>query len=214
MLCSMKPDGYHPLEWARWFIHTDNSIVKSVRETVNSVLVVILIGALLFGASGVWPPLVAVTSESMEPHVSKGDLVFVVDEHRLSPDFAVRETGVVTAQRGKEKGYRSFGGYGDIIVYQPDGVSRITAIHRAHFWVNESENWANKANKKYVPNQDCTKLPNCPAPHAGFITKGDNNQMYDQVNGVSGPVKPSQIRGTVEVRIPYLGYIRLAITNR
>ncbi|GKZ13081.1 Signal peptidase I-like protein [Haladaptatus sp. T7] len=36
---------------------------------------------------------------------------------------------------------------------------------------------------------DCEELPNCPAPHAGFITKGDHNGEYDQVyRGIGGPM--------------------------
>ncbi|MFB9805374.1 hypothetical protein ACFFQF_08330 [Haladaptatus pallidirubidus] len=55
----------------------------------------------------------------------------------------------------------------------------------------------------------CQELLNCPAPHAGFITKGDANDAYDQVVPISEPVKPSWIRGTAEVKIPWLGHVRL-----
>ena len=50
---------------------------------------------------------------------------------------------------------------------------------------------------------------NCPAPHEGYITKGDGNERYDQSQGISGPVKSSWIKGTAEVRIPWIGYIKL-----
>ena len=76
--------------------------------------------------------------------------------------------------------------------------------------MNESENWYDKANPEMVSGGSCSAIPNCPAPHAGFITKGDNNGRYDQVGSViSEPVKPEWIRGTAEIRIPYLGYVRL-----
>jgi|APHM01.1.fsa_nt_gi Signal peptidase I len=66
-----------------------NDLADFLRELVTSVGTVLLVGALLFAASGVWPPLVAVESGSMEPHMSKGDLVFVADNGRYAPGEAV-----------------------------------------------------------------------------------------------------------------------------
>ena len=194
----------------RWVFRTDHPTVSFVRELLSSVLVVFLVGLLLFGASGVWPPMVAVESGSMEPHMFRGDLVFVMEEHRLAPDIASGTTGVVSYRDAAAADrYRKFGSYGDVIVYRPDGAERTPIIHRARFWVNASEDWSDKADPDMVPGGSCQVIPNCPAPHAGFITKGDANGMYDQVSGISGPVRPGWIRGTAEVRIPWLGYVRL-----
>ena len=48
------------------------------------------------------------------------------------------------------------------------------------------------------------------APNSGFITKGDNNFLFDQSSGVSPntPVKPEWVLGVARLRIPYLGYVR------
>ena len=202
-----SPDG--PVGWARWFLTTEQSGPRFVRDFLSSVLAVLLVGALLFGVSGVWPPMVAVESGSMEPHLYRGDLVFVMDEQRLVPDRATAGTGIVTYQSAAGGQYRKFGDYGDVIVYRPDGGSDTPIIHRARFWVNESENWYDKANPSMVPGTACSEIRNCPAPNAGFITKGDNNGLYDQVSGISDPVQPGWIRGTAELRIPWLGYVRL-----
>jgi signal peptidase len=190
---------------------------------LGSVLAVVLVGLVLFAASGLWPPMVAVESGSMNPNLHRGDLVFVMEEHRFAAPAAHDGTGVVTFQTGERTGYRKFGGSGDVIVYRADGENGGTPIiHRARFWVNESENWYDKADPSAVgaaeacetdddPDTD-TGLRNCPAPHAGFITKGDNpvqNERYDQATGLSSPVRPSWIIGTAEFRIPYLGYVRL-----
>ncbi|MFB6172013.1 MAG: S26 family signal peptidase [Haloarculaceae archaeon] len=216
-------DGSRPADWLRWFVQTDDGTVSFVREVLGSVLAVALVGMLLFAVSGLWPPMVAVESGSMNPHLQRGDLVFVMEEHRLAPSAAHGTTGVVTYQTGKQTGYVKFHEPGDVIVYRRDGIRGGTPIiHRARFWVNDSENWYDKANPDYIggakaceldddPATD-TGLPNCPAPHAGFITKGDNtvtNRRYDQVSGLSGIVRPSWVVGTAEVRIPYLGYVRL-----
>jgi signal peptidase len=209
--------GRTPREWVAWFLETDQGAVAYVREVLSSVLAVVLVGLLLFGVSGLWPPMVAVESPSMNPHMKTGDLVFVMEEHRLAPSAAYGGTGVVTHRTGDRTGYRKFGMAGDVIVYEPDGDARTTPIiHRAMFYVNGSEDWYDKAvavNPEAVGSaDDCAELENCPAPHAGFITKGDNertNRRYDQVSGLSDPVKPSWVVGTAEFRIPWLGNIRL-----
>ncbi|MFB6173751.1 MAG: S26 family signal peptidase [Halobacteriales archaeon] len=198
-----------PLGWLRWLLRTDQPTVRFVREVASSVLAVTMVGLFLFAVSGVWPPLVAVESGSMEPHMHRGDLVFVMQEDRLAPPPGTDGTGIVPYRVANRTDYRKFGNYGDVIVYRPDGRGGTPIIHRARFWVNGSENWYDKAKPGLVPGSDCGDVPNCPAPHAGFITKGDNNGRYDQVSGISGPVRPEWIRGTAEVRIPWLGYVRL-----
>lgn len=202
-----RPEG--PIDWLRWFLTTDRSGPRFVRDFLSSVLAVMLVGAMLYGVSGVWPPMVAVESGSMEPHMHRGDLVFVMDEHRLVPGGATADTGIVTYRTARGSRYRKFGGHGDVIVYRPNGGEGTPIIHRARFWVNDSENWIDKADPGMVPGSACSQIQNCPAPHAGFITKGDNNGLYDQVSGISDPVRPSWIRGTAELRIPWLGYVRL-----
>lgn len=191
----------------------DSSIAGFLLDILSSVFVVAMIGLFLFAASGVWPPLVAVESGSMEPHIQKGDLVFVMENDRFAGPGAHASTGVVTARAGSTTGYRSFQGYGDVIVYRPDGNTNATPIiHRAMFWVEADENWFDQADPSYRGHADnCRELRHCPAPHAGFITKGDHNGHYDQVlGGISGPVKPSWVVGTAQMRVPLLGQIRLA----
>ncbi|WP_123535275.1 S26 family signal peptidase [Halosimplex salinum] len=190
----------------------DESALKTfVFDVVSSALAVVLVGVLLFAVSGVWPPMVAVESPSMTPNMQTGDLVFVMEEQRFPGDGAIAGTGVVTASTGETTDYRKFAKTGDVIVYKPDGREDTTPIiHRAMFWVDEGENWYDEANRQYVGNAgDCDALKNCPAPHAGFVTKGDANGVYDQSRGLSSPVKPSWVVGTAEVRVPKLGCIRL-----
>jgi len=183
---------------------------------------VLAVGLLLFAVSGVWPPMVAIESGSMEPNIRTGDLVFVMEEGRFpgpNPTVAGDDsTGVVTLRTVERTGepYTKFRRPGDVIVYRPDGRERTTPIiHRAHFWVNESENWYGKADPDAVGTaNNCRQLRNCPAPNAGFITKGDNagsNPEYDQLTGISRPVKPGWVVGTAEFRLPLLGYIRLGV---
>jgi signal peptidase len=181
-----------------------------LREALLSAAVVAVIGLLLFGISGVWPPMVAVESQSMEPHMYRGDLIVISEPGRYVPGESTQtDTGVVTADAAAEIDYRTFGGPGSVVVYRPDGRGGTPVIHRAHLWVEDGENWYDRANPAYVGAGSCAELRNCPAPHAGFITKGDNNGGYDQVIGITSPVRPSWVIGVAHVRVPWLGHIRL-----
>ncbi|WP_135535186.1 S26 family signal peptidase [Halostella pelagica] len=190
-----------------WFLTSDNEGVAALRDLLSTMAIVALVGLLLFAVSGIWPPLVAVESGSMEPHMEKNDLVFIVDEDRFAGDGAVH--GVVTYQRGIETDERSFGSYGDVIVFKPNGDEGIPIIHRARFYVEKGENWVSDANESHIRGDTCEEVRNCPAPHDGFITKGDDTPYYDQVAGRTTVVKPKWIEGRAEVRIPWLGWIRL-----
>jgi signal peptidase len=206
--------------WLRWFWTTEETPAVYVRDVVTSVGAVLLVGLLLFAASGIWPPMVAIESSSMEPNMERGDLVFVMSEDRFVPDAAPTHddgsTGVVPADRAAEVGYTEFNRPGDVIVYERNGRSSATpVIHRAMLWVEADENWYDRADPDAVGNaENCQALRHCPAPHPGFITKGDNdgtNGQYDQVTGLSAPVKPAWVIGTAEFRVPYLGQIRLLL---
>ncbi|MFB6217921.1 MAG: S26 family signal peptidase [Halobacteriaceae archaeon] len=196
----------------RWFLTTDDETVAFVREFGRSAAAVLLVGVLLFAVSGVWPPMVAVESPSMEPHMQPGDLVFLMEEDRLVPAAAQPGTGVVPRAAAEPVDYRRFGGYGDVIVYvtpQRQRRGQPPIIHRAQFWVEEGENWHKQADPEYVAAGSCDAARFCPAPHAGFITRGDANAYYDQSQGLSPPVRPEWVRGTAEVRVPWLGCVRL-----
>ncbi|GAB3678517.1 S24/S26 family peptidase [Halopiger thermotolerans] len=196
----------------RWFLRTDEESVVLARDVVSSVAIVAVIGLLLFGVSGIWPPLVAVESGSMVPNMQKGDLIFIVDNERFAGDAAVEGTGVVPLERAQESGYDKFNRPGDVIVYEPNGNEyEVPVIHRAHFWVEEGENWVAEADEDIVGGVTCEQVRTCPAPHDGFITKGDANSGYDQFgSGVSTVVKPEWVTGKAMFRIPWLGHIRLA----
>jgi len=193
----------------------DPSWKAYVTDLLSSISAVLLVGLLLFAVSGVWPPLVAIESKSMSPNIHTGDLVFVMEEDRFPGEAQQGETGVVTAHAAGDGEYTKFHQAGDVIVYAPDGNNQTTPIiHRAMFWVEDGEDWYDEANPEYVgPADSCEELTNCPANEAGFITKGDYNGQYDQVNDLSGPVRPERVVGTAEVRVPWLGCIRLSATG-
>jgi len=190
-----------------YFLRSDDEGVAALRDILSTVAMVALVGLFLFAVSGIWPPLVAVESGSMEPHMETNDLVFIVDEGRFAGDGAVH--GVVTHQRGQDTGVRSFGNDGEVIVFQPNGNDGVPIIHRAHIYVEEGENWVDRADRDHLRADTCEEVRNCPAPHDGFITKGDDTPYYDQVAGRTTVVKSDWVNGRAEVRIPWLGWVRL-----
>jgi signal peptidase len=153
----------------------------------------------------------------MDPHLKKGDLVLVMEADRLAPSYAAEDTGIVPADVGAQEAYERFGGPGDVIVYQPDGSGAATPIiHRAHLYVEEGENWYDRADRDLLRADSCDGLAACPAPATGFITSGDNpvtNDYYDQTRGISTVVEPEWVRGRAVLRIPYVGWIRLAASD-
>jgi len=204
--------------WFRRLRTADSGALIYVRDVLTSVAIVLGIGVLLFAVSGVWPPMVAVESGSMEPNMERGDLIFIVDNGRFVPEGAVDtpsgSTGVVPADVAAERGRTTFDRPGDVIVFRPNGnAGQTPIIHRAMLWVEGGENWYDRADPEATGGaEDCAALNHCPAPHAGFITKGDNgvtNANYDQASRLSSPVRPEWIVGTAELRVPYLGHVRL-----
>ena len=207
--------------WLQRLRTAESGPLLYARDFITSVLIVLALGAMLFAISGVWPPMVAVESGSMEPNMERGDLVFVVDNDRFTPETAPtsdgRSTGVVPADVAQRNGQTEFDRPGDVIVFQPNGnTGRTPVIHRAMLWVDAGENWYDRADPDAIGGADnCIELDHCPAPHPGFITQGDNertNTQYDQVTRLSAPVRPGWIVGTAELRVPYLGHIRLILS--
>ncbi|ERG88540.1 MAG: signal peptidase I [halophilic archaeon J07HX5] len=209
-----EPQSDSVSAWRTPTNRANSSWVLLGRDIATSLLLVALVGAYLFAVSGVWPPMVAVESGSMDPNMEKNDLVFVMDTDRFQPDAAIDGTGVVVARDAAGTGYTQFNNPGDVIVFEPNGNEETTPIiHRAMFFVESGDNWVARANSAFLSSgvDSCSDVRSCPAPHDGFITKGDNNAVYDQTSGGqrSQPVRPDWVVGTAEIRIPGAGWLRL-----
>jgi signal peptidase len=164
------------------------SLGKDLLSVAAVLITFMVLSKLIFG---LWTPMVAVESGSMEPHMQIGDIIFMKSIDRVN---------IITNEEGKNSGYKSFENYGDVILYLPYGQEGVTPIiHRAMYMVKAGEPmWEGGP----------------PAPYSGYITKGDNtvtNSHFDQEGQISyeTPVKKEWIIGTAQYRIPYLGYIRL-----
>lgn len=163
--------------------------------TVLAILAVFLVLCQLF--FGLWTPMYVVSSGSMEPNMNVGDIVFVK---------SIDRTTVVTQQESLNSGasYIKFNGAGDVILYRPYGADQyVPIIHRAMYYVEEGEPmWEGGP----------------AAPHAGYITKGDNevtNNQFDQQTSISAnqPIKEEWIIGVSQFKIPFLEKIRLLFSR-
>jgi signal peptidase len=135
-------------------------------------------------------PAVAVESGSMLPNIGIGDVVIIQSAQR---------TQIISHTQGTLSGYTSFDEYGDVILYRKFGSTEDTPIiHRAMYWVDKGEPmWSGGP----------------AAPHSGYITKGDHNWGIDQKSDTSKlqPVKEEWIIGVARWRIPWVGYLSLAV---
>ena len=103
-----------------------------------------LIGVLLlalFLYTSNWPPMVVIESDSMQHGndselgiIDTGDLVLVKKVHGRGD--------VVTYVEGRARGYRTYGDYGDVIIYRKNGGDETPVIHRPVLFlvVNNSTN--------------------------------------------------------------------------
>jgi signal peptidase len=168
-------------------------IARLAADILPAVMLVLTMVVVLYGYAGTWPPAVSIISSSMEPNMHRGDEVLIQ---------ALSKTDIHTARDSFQTGYKTYGDYGDVIVYRPLGnESTIPVIHRALYWVNESE----------------PMWPRGPAaPHSGYITLGDNNGgRLDQDSDVCPfqPVREEWVIGVAKYDVPYLGYLRVFISG-
>ena len=180
------------LEKIKEFYHSDSFWAGLFRDVLFVVAVVAIFSSVSHVALGLWTPMVAVESESMIPHIQIGDIILVESVDRKE---------IITYMEGKQLNYTSFDNFGDVILYKPYGREEVTPIiHRAMYFVEKGEPmWSGGP----------------PAPHAGYITKGDNsktNPSFDQQGSISylQPVKREWITGVARFgRLPLLGCVSL-----
>jgi len=164
----------------------------------------IIFGGVYAYTGGVYPPIVVVVSNSMLHNdtnvgelgiISPGDIVLVK-----------RTDSIVTKMNATKTGYKTYGDYGDVIVYRPDGEDVTPVIHRALMWVEEGQ-WIER-------NETLGIYRSFRADSSGFITKGDNNNIIDQQGGISSLVEKDWVLGVARGELPWLGLISMLVRDR
>jgi len=178
------------LDQIKEFYQSDSTSAGVLRDLVSVakiLLVFLILSQILFGT---WAPMRAIESGSMEPHMKVGDIVFIKDISRAN---------VITQEDGATSGYKSFGDYGNVILYRKYGSTEYTPIiHRAMYHVDAGE-----------PMWGSGPI----APHAGYITKGDNNAVIDQYGLCTMPIREEWVIGVARYRVPYAGHVRLVAST-
>jgi len=180
-----------------------------VRDIAVSAGIVALILVSLFAYTGVWPPMVVIESNSM---MHGGDSqIGVIDTGDLTLVKSINERHDVvtyveaTCATNPHHGFKSYGDFGNVIVYRKNGLTEIPVIHRAIAWIEYNATASNPPykyvgnipdigiynvteytlNKVGYQNQNIrinidgifrsSAVSTSRAAHSGFVTHGDHN---------------------------------------
>ena len=106
-----------------------------VRDIVIAVIIMVIIIGSLWWYTDNWPPMVVVESNSMMHGsdssidvIDTGDLVLVKNIHN-------NKNEIVTYVEGEKTNYKTYGSYGDVIIFKKNGLDDTPVIHRAVVWI-------------------------------------------------------------------------------
>jgi signal peptidase len=95
---------------------------------------VVLVISSIWAYAGVWPPMVVVESGSMM-HGDGESALGVIDTGDLTLTKKVaRDSDIITYLQGEKTGYRTYGSFGDVLIYSKNGHNepgQVPIIHRA-----------------------------------------------------------------------------------
>lgn len=212
-----KPDSpFDFLSTYRYFRYTIVSTEpfgRLIWDIARIIVWVAIVASFLFFLTGLSSPFVAVSSGSMEPNIKTGDLLVITEYNPDDPPPLASNAEIQTKQTAlnSDSASTSFGQYGDVIVFKQE-EGEMPVLHRAHFWVDEGDNWVEKGDPELLADiESCDQVDTCPAPNDGYITAGDANGEYDQIGNGYAPVTEAEIIGVGQYRIPWLGWIRIFI---
>ncbi|HEC94907.1 MAG TPA: S26 family signal peptidase, partial [Thermoplasmatales archaeon] len=212
-----------------------NPSFDSLENKIPSIVVEIAVAILILGGimGSIWlysgqpfpgsPPLVVIESGSMmhenEPFgrlgtIDPGDIVLAKAVHQKE-DVITHGGKFGGARFVGSDGYKTYGDYGDVIIYKPMGRTDVLPIiHRAMCWVEYDENTGTYSVQEYgIKNATSVTIPELDLygyqpDHSGFITKGDNNELPDQHPNAricEEPVKLEWVIGKAQGELPWFG---------
>ena len=215
------------------FWHSDNEKISILRDILVAFLVVFILLMILWTYTGQWfgAPMVAIESGSMMHldeefgrigYIDAGDMVLLVKVNYKS-DILTRGSNLGGEQAKGLGGYKSYGDFGDVIIYKKYGkTDEDQIIHRAICWIEYNEDKTYSVSEYGIENENSVTikelgLNNYRPLHSGFITQGDNpitNDRCDQAGGICGdPIKPEWITGKARFELPWIGTINLLFND-
>ena len=186
----------------------------NIRYVFEAIIIIAILSTVFYTTSGTLTPLVSVPTESMAPQISQGDAVYTVipSIYANKTPNTERDSPIITKQEAKKIEYTSFGGYGSVILFDTPGHPG-DVLHRVHMYVEPGDNWVDDSDLLGGENVTCEEVPNCPAPTKGYITAGDNNDVYDQASERYQVVTEDDIITVATFRIPYIGWLRVVFSQ-
>jgi signal peptidase len=104
-------------------------------EPLVALAIVVLLLVSLWAYTGNWPPIYVVESKSMQH--GPGDELGLINPGDLVLAKKASPSDITTYYEGLRTGYSTYGEYGDVILYYPNGLSGGTPIiHRALLFLN------------------------------------------------------------------------------
>lgn len=213
------------------FWRSDNEKISLIRDIIVALMAVLLVLLILWIYTGQWfaAPMVAIESGSMEHDdspfgrygtIDAGDMVLVQKVY-IKNDLITRGGPFGGAREKEDPSTFFYGDWGDVVIYKPlgrDDVSQI--IHRLMCWVDiemYNDITTYTISEYGVFNSTSINIPELGLKnskpswdHSGYLTKGDNNNVIDQMSDICPqPLKLSWITGKARLEIPWLGTINL-----
>jgi signal peptidase len=177
------------------------SVLLLLRDLGVAALIVGIILLSLFVYTGNWPPMVVIESQSMQHSdtesfigvIDTGDLVLVQKAHSTSD--------IVTYVEGQATGYRTYGEFGDVIIYKPGGnFEDKSIIHRALVRLD----WNESSGTIDIPDLDDEKWE---LGEDWFGTTGGGDNVTSPY-GLDGTIRLYHVGyGDVTVTLPISTYI-------
>ncbi len=121
-------------------------IIEWTKEILLIVVIISVLMGALYGYTGRWPPLVVVESGSMQ-HSDDTSYIGVIDTGDIVLAKHSSFADITTYVKGRGTGYRTYGDYGDVIIYRPLGRDVTPVIHRAVLYLK----WNSTGNSFDVP---------------------------------------------------------------
>ena len=207
---------------------------------VTAIIVVATV-SILFAYSGMTRPLTVVESKSMQ-HSDDTSYVGVIDTGDMVVMVSPDKASITTYVEGEQNGYSKFGASGDVMIYYRQGKNPV--IHRAILWLDYDDatgRWSSQSLKDYpsdrwmnagtwddltgiltlygLPGNNGTSIDvsvdlDTLAHHSGYLTKGDNNNYFDQNTIHLGLVEKNELKAVAGIEIPWIGCIKLLINHK
>jgi len=118
-------------------------IVMILKDAAIALIILTIVLSSLFIYTGRWPPMVVVESPSMShgegtPPISQYGVIDTGDIVAVKSVSYIDE--IVTYVEGRGTGHRTYGQYGDVIIFRPDGSEdRTPVIHRPVLYLEFNE---------------------------------------------------------------------------